>query len=574
MSLSPYRRAFSVRFSSRIMPSRTTHFRQIKRPLLTQNEQAFTGRSFRSFASTSALCRVGVQEMGHDAELFEYSSGRWIYNENLRLAQRRLIFNLAELMKAAADSINKPESDVKSIQKLAEGGFNRIFEITMRDETSVLARMPYPSTLPRRLAVASEVATMDFVRAHGVPTPRILGYAIGENPVGSEYILMEKLPGRTIGDAWFDLSEQQRLQILHDIVKLESKLFSIQLPASGSIYYARDLEPDTPRVEISGTDGQFCVGPYAELGWWYGKREKLEIDRGPHVDTLRALRAPAEKELTWIREHGKPRYPCRRQYREAFNYMKQDPIVHAESLQRYLHVAPHLIPTSPELNFPVLRHPDMQPNNIFISENYRVTSLIDWQHATALPTFLAAGIPNSFQNYGDAESRFFAPPRLPTNLDSLSERLTQRFNQQHWRALEEETDILRRRIFDHAGEPWEGVNTALQYDLVQVSQNWDKIVPLDNDGTAPTCPVSFTQEEAERIDALDDLHRDADGDVEKISELLGVASDGWTPEERFESAMSKLAEIREQALASVDDDPWLREMSERHWPFDDYDEDE
>lgn len=59
------------------------------------------------------------------------------------------------------------------------------------------------STMPWRLAVASEVATMDFVRAHGIPTPRILGYAIDENPVGLEYILMEKLPGRPIGDAWF-----------------------------------------------------------------------------------------------------------------------------------------------------------------------------------------------------------------------------------------------------------------------------------------------------------------------------------------------------------------------------------
>ncbi|KAK1910226.1 hypothetical protein P3342_006499 [Pyrenophora teres f. teres] len=30
------------------------------------------------------------------------------------------------------------------------------------DGTSVLARLPYPSTQPRRLAVASEVATMNF----------------------------------------------------------------------------------------------------------------------------------------------------------------------------------------------------------------------------------------------------------------------------------------------------------------------------------------------------------------------------------------------------------------------------
>jgi hypothetical protein len=137
--------------------------------------------------------------------------------------------------------------------------------------------------LPRRLAVASEVATMDFARAHGLPTPQVLEYAIDENPVGSEYILMEKLPGRPIGDAWFDLSEQQRLQVLHDIVKLESKIFNIQLPASGSIYYARDLKPDTPKVSMPGVDDQFCMGPYTGLRWWFGKRENLEIDRGPRT---------------------------------------------------------------------------------------------------------------------------------------------------------------------------------------------------------------------------------------------------------------------------------------------------
>ena len=73
---------------------------------------------------------------------------------------------------------------------------------------------------------------------------------------------------------------------------------------------------------------------------------------------------------------------------------------------------------------------------------------------------------------------------------------------------------------------------------------------------------------------LEESHRDADGDVEQINEFVGIASDRWTPNERFESAKDKAVEIREQALASADDDLWLKEMSGRHWPFDDYDEDE
>ncbi|KAH8732087.1 kinase-like domain-containing protein [Phaeosphaeriaceae sp. PMI808] len=578
---------------SQIMIARATLFRRSLHSLLVQSKSI--SRTSRSFLSTSALSQVDSRDnKDRNHQLFEYTSGRWIYNENLRLAERRLVFDVDELKKAAAGSINKPESDVVNFQKLAEGGFNRIFEVSMRDGTSVLARLPYSSTLPRRLAVASEVATMEFVRAHGIPTPRILGYAIDENPVGSEYVLMEKQPGQPIGDAWFDLSEQQRLQVLHDVVRLEAKLFSIYLPASGSIYHTHDLKPITSNVIIPGMNGQFCVGPYAGLRWWFGKRGTLDLDRGPHVDSLRALQAPAEKELAWLREHGRPRYPFHRQHREAFQYEKQDPADYVESLEKYLRIAPHLVPTSPELSLPILRHPDVQPNNIFVSKDYKVTGLIDWQHATVLPSFLAAGIPNSFQNYSNAESIPFTPPHHPADLDSLSESeraraeekyrrrhihffylgFTQRLNQRHWRALEEETDLLRRRIFDHAGEPWEGLNTALQYDLVQVSQNWNQFVSINHDGTVPICPVAFTPEEAERIDALDDLHRDADGDVEQINELLGVASDGWTPNDRFESAKSKAAEIREQALASADHEPWLRKMSERHWPFDDHDENE
>lgn len=203
------------------------------------------------------------------------------FNESLRLAERRLSFNVDELKNVAARSVHKPVSDITSLRKVAEGGFNRIFELCMKDGTSILARLPYPTTIPRRLAVASEVATMDFVRAHGIPTPRILGYAIDENPVGSEYILMEKLPGRPIGNAWFHLSENQRLQILHDVIKLEAKLFDIQLPASGSIYYSRDLDARIPKAEIIGTDGQFCVGPYTGGRWWHGERENLACDRGP-----------------------------------------------------------------------------------------------------------------------------------------------------------------------------------------------------------------------------------------------------------------------------------------------------
>jgi aminoglycoside phosphotransferase (APT) family kinase protein len=197
------------------------------------------------------------------------------------LAERHLEFDIDELKTAAAKVMNRSTSDIKSFSKLAEGGFNRVFEILMNDGASVLARLPYPSTLPRRLAVASEVATLAFIRAQGIPTLRVLGCSIDDGAVGAEYILMEKLPGRPTGDLWFDLSDKDRLKVLHNIVQLEAKLFDVHLPASGSIYFARDLSPGTGKVAIPGTDGELCIGPYTSQRWWDGDRGNLDIDRGP-----------------------------------------------------------------------------------------------------------------------------------------------------------------------------------------------------------------------------------------------------------------------------------------------------
>lgn len=201
-------------------------------------------------------------------------------------------------------------------------------------------------------------------------------------------------------------------------------------------------------------------------------------------------------------------------------------------------MAPFLVPTDPELRAPVLRHPDLQPNNIFISDDYRITSLIDWQHAMVLSAYLGAGIPKSFQNYNDPESQSFTPPQLPADLQSMEEAecakalenfrrrhvhffylgFTQRLNPQHWRALEQDLDIFKRRILDHAGDPWEGLNTALQLDLVRISQLWPRIASTSEDPTAE-CPVSLTKEEAERIDGLDDAHREADADIAQLKRV-------------------------------------------------------
>ena len=192
---------------------------------------------------------------------------------------------MEELKRVAAESINQKIEDVVDFRKLAEGGFNRVFEITMNNDRRIIARIPYPITLPEHLTVASEVATMDLIRSLNIPVPKVYGYsATRTNPVGAEYIIMEPVVGRNLGDLWFDMSEKERLKMVFEIVKLEAILFSIDLPASGSIYYMDDLHDGLERIEVpryQNSDGIFCVGPDTSLKMWFGKRSLLPVHRGP-----------------------------------------------------------------------------------------------------------------------------------------------------------------------------------------------------------------------------------------------------------------------------------------------------
>lgn len=96
------------------------------------------------------------------AEFFQYTSGRWLWDEEKQLQDRFTPFNVAELQNVAAKSIGATKC--VAMIKLAEGSFNKTFRLTMDDGSTVIARVPHPIAGPAYYTTASEVATMDFVR--------------------------------------------------------------------------------------------------------------------------------------------------------------------------------------------------------------------------------------------------------------------------------------------------------------------------------------------------------------------------------------------------------------------------
>jgi len=203
-------------------------------------------------------------------------------NDALRLAERRRVFNVDGLRRLAAESVNRSPDDIVDLQKLAEGGFNRTFLITMHGGFRMVARIPYPATTPKYFTVASEVATMALFRSSGLPIPEVYGYSPApDNTAETEYIFMEFVEGTNLSHRWFGLGEDDIISITCQLAELESKMMSIAFPAGGSLYYTKDLEKAAGRPGIPLEDERFCVGPDTRPPLWYGRRSQLDVDRGP-----------------------------------------------------------------------------------------------------------------------------------------------------------------------------------------------------------------------------------------------------------------------------------------------------
>ncbi|KAL1939165.1 hypothetical protein VTO73DRAFT_10206 [Trametes versicolor] len=531
-------------------------------------------------------------------ELFNYTSGSWLVNNQLRLAERRLEFNVDELRQLAAQSVGRTSQDVKTMVKLDEGGFNRIFLVTMHDEFQLIARIPYPVTVPRFYTVASEVATMRFLRAKGLPVPEVYAYsATSDNVAGTEYIFMEFVKGLNLTDVWMGLKEADLASILRQVVELECRIMSIPFPAGGSLYYADDLERMTRRMTNTTPmplDGEhFCVGPDVRLHMWYGRRSQLDVDRDPYEDTAAVLAAAARKEIAYLQRFGQALLPFQRARREAYKHEKQSPADHIENLERYLRMAPLLVPEDSSLHAFCIRHPDLHPSNVMVSASpdsgrLDIVGLLDWQHTSILPLFFHAGIPGRLQNYGDPVSEYLIPPSLPANAGTLDEdelmaalgrhharlvhfhyaKSTEKLNTRHHDALLDPVSLFARRLFERAGAPWEGETHDLKALLVEATERWDKLARA-----GVPCPVAFEADDVRKTKEFSERLQLSDENFETVQAAIGFETETWVPTEHYELAKARAAILKQAVFEKIPEGE-ERDKFLANWFLDDMDEED
>ncbi|KAF2476201.1 kinase-like protein [Lindgomyces ingoldianus] len=356
---------------------------------------------------------LAQQDELHD--YFHYTSGRWLWGEQEQLRERYRAFNIAELQKVAVDIAGSQKC--VSMNKIGEGNFNKVFRLQMDDGSVLMARIPHPNSGPPKYTTASEVATMDF--AHSIldiPVPKVLAYcATADNPVESEYIIMEEARGTQLSEVWDTMDLKDQLAIVTELVTIDQKFLSTPLNRHGALYYKKDSFPgcETAQVTASVMESlrtdvakRFVIGPTVEREFWENQRANMAIDRGPCMELTftegtsarEYVEAIGHREIAWLRRYAEALPPTMERWGASKG--QSCPQAHIDLLEKYLSVIAQLLPEQPELLTPMLWHRDLHTSNLFIHEG-KISSVIDWQSCWVGPLILRARAPRLLDYNGE-----------------------------------------------------------------------------------------------------------------------------------------------------------------------------
>lgn len=298
------------------------------------------------------------------------------------------------------------------------------------------------------------------------------------------------------------------------------------------------------------------------------------------------MRSVGERELAWLKKFANPRYPREPLYRAFYDYQEVSPDVQMKVLRDYLNLVSLLVPEQARLTKPTIRHPDLSPSNIFVSDMGEITDLIDWQHTSVLPLFLQAKIPKHFQNWGDEDSENFRAPRLPENFDDLKKSeqaaaletyrrrqmhyfyvgYTERHNKLHFEAIAKPHLVMVSKLYDTAARPWEGDNTSLKAEIIKLSRCWHDMAPS---AKKRILPVNYTASGIAQCLAIDEKQQEADAQMQTLRDCFATNIDGWVSSELYEQAKARAEDVKQQMIDAADTDEERKEIEE-NWPFQDH----
>ncbi|RMD44188.1 hypothetical protein DV735_g1027, partial [Chaetothyriales sp. CBS 134920] len=497
-----------------------------------------------------------------DKGLSEYTSGRWLWNEKKQLDCRRVLFSVTELAKAATKATGS--NSCIDITKLPEGNFNKVFLMVMDDGKEIIAKLPNPNAGRPHLTTASEVATMDFVRnVLKVPAPRVYAWdSSSANPVGAEYILMERVAGVELDKVWDDMPGEKRFQVVQKLAKYDAAFATSGLSMYGSLYYADDVPDARPSqlIQHGQQSAQFAIGPTTNRAYFDNLRAEVDLDLGPWSTFDEYIRSRTEREHKCISRFNQ--FPRQQGLFSGPGQYKPTAAAKSRVLTMFSQAAPLLTPKDPSLVKPTLWHPDLHTENIFVDPDNptNIVSIIDWQAVNIAPLFLQARHPSLIEFEGPI-TKGFEPINLPDDFESLSpekqlEAKKLRSAQSLYKLYEvcllqtcpeifkalQVRESLPGQIFGLAGSIFSDGEPVLLGMLIRMHDEWVK--------TRGSSPLGITLDDREN--QKEDMRLWSQG-VELLADFLAKVGayqgwDGWVNHNNYEVMRLRLQHCIESFL--------------------------
>ncbi|KAH0551208.1 hypothetical protein GP486_007471 [Trichoglossum hirsutum] len=423
----------------------------------------------------------------------------------------------------------------------------------------------------------------------GLPVPRVLGWSChSSNPVGSEYIIMEKAKGTALGDSWYQLPNPVKHAIIEQVVEVESKFALLQFSEHGCIYYTNDLSTEYRHEESDPLPGdssrKFCIGPLVESTLWDNGRSEMGLSRGPWRGLPDYAKCLGVNERAWAKQFARPRMNYYRSKDTA-----EMPTEYLDLIEKYLALAPCLSASQAnwdDLSKPTLWHHDFHLNNIYVDlSTNTIADIIDWQSVSVAPLLLQARIPRMVRHFQPLPLGWVMPER-PADYSQLDEKrklkvdknyesalcqkyyeiITAKRNPRHYSAITHNDGWKAPHI-----EPLKVISGAwssgevfrLRSSLMAACEHWQELQTEPNE-----CPITFSKEDK-------DLHNEETenrGYVEELMEEFQVSgilpADGIVEPEDYETLQTTNLEQKKKFMSLAENESqkaWMNKI----WPYQD-----
>ena len=362
------------------------------------------------------------------------------------------------IKRIVSDHFKKPDLDDIKVEFLTQGGFNKIYMITVADSDAYIFRVSLP--VDPYFKTTSEVNTRKMLREYTtIPIPETLAFDVSQqNVLGFEWTLMERMPGVTVEDmvkinnekppitllydessdrvsreGWCKIPWDAKCKLVEDLVNICVQLFRIQTQSMGSVYGSEPIhmgirfQPNSFRtlarklqsMLITGraksnslntfTSPQalqlpegYRVGTMVDMQLFWNQSVGIQISRGPFSSVRDWLK-------TWLTINKfNAEHPWQQDDESDDESDASSDSVDEDANVMWL--VPELIDLLPKIFPPseneifTLHHDDMSRSNILIDQDTcELTALLDWECVSFVPLWKACEIPRILDDFAPRE---------------------------------------------------------------------------------------------------------------------------------------------------------------------------